>query len=95
MVSITSRDVDDLPSFGSKVDEMDLYADAIRDLSPAEKLLLVERIWDDLAAEGGALPLPEWAVREARRRHDEMVADPQLGATHEDVWTRIQASRNG
>jgi len=75
-------------------DEMDVYTDTIRDLSPAEKLLLVERIWDDLAAADTPLPLPDWAVREANTRRNEMLADPKLGVTHEDVWKRIQDSRN-
>lgn len=39
---------------------MDIYTDTIRDLGPAEKLRLVEQIWDDLAAEGSPLPLPDW-----------------------------------
>ena len=74
---------------------MDIYTDTIRDLGPAEKLRLVEQIWDDLATEASPLPLPEWAVAEATRRRDEMIADPNLGSTHEDVWKRIDDSRNG
>ena len=56
--------------------------------------MLVERIWDDLAAEVQPLPLPNWAVTEAMRRRDEMLADPKLGSTHEEVWKRIEDSRN-
>jgi putative addiction module component (TIGR02574 family) len=74
---------------------MDIYTDTIRDLGPAEKLRLVEQIWDDLAAENAPLPLPDWAVTEATRRRDEMLADPNLGSTHEEVWKRINDSRNG
>ncbi|MFZ5829620.1 MAG: addiction module protein [Planctomycetota bacterium] len=74
---------------------MDIYTDAIRDLGPAEKLRLVEQIWDDLAAEEAPLPLPDWAVREAARRRDEMLADPTLGSRDEEVWKRINDSRNG
>jgi putative addiction module component (TIGR02574 family) len=74
---------------------MDIYADTIRDLGPAEKLRLVEQIWDDLAAGGMAIPLPDWAVKEATRRRDEMLADPNLGSTHDEVWKRIDDSRNG
>jgi putative addiction module component (TIGR02574 family) len=74
---------------------MDIYTDTIRDLAPAEKLRLVERIWDDLAAEDGPIPLPDWAVAEATRRRDEMLANPNLGSTHEEVWKRINDSRNG
>lgn len=74
---------------------MNIYTDAIRNLGPAEKLRLVEQIWDDLAAEEAPLPLPEWAVIEATRRRDEMLADPNLGSTHEAVWKRINDSRDG
>jgi putative addiction module component (TIGR02574 family) len=73
---------------------MDVYTDAIRDLPAADKLMLVERIWDDLAAEDKPLPLPNWAVTEALRRRDEMLANPNLGSTHEEVWKRIEDSRN-
>ena len=74
---------------------MDLYTDTVRDLDPAEKLQLVEQIWDDLAAQETPLPLPDWARTEATRRRDEMLADPNLGSTHEEVWKRINDSRNG
>ena len=73
---------------------MDIYTDAIRDLAPAEKLRLVEQIWDDLAAEETPLPLPDWALTEAARRRNEMLADPNLGSTDEEVWKRINDSRN-
>ena len=74
---------------------MDVYTDAIRDLPAAEKLQLVERIWDDLAAAGEPLPLPEWAKQEAARRRDEMLADPGLGYTHDEIWKRIDDSSHG
>lgn len=74
---------------------MGIYTDTIRDLDPAEKLQLVEQIWDDLAAQESPLPLPDWALKEATRRRDEMLADPNLGSTHEEVWKRISDSRNG
>ena len=74
---------------------MDVYSDAIRDLPAADKLRLVERIWDDLAATEEPLPLPEWAKKEAARRRDEMLADPGLGYTHDEIWKRIDDSRHG
>jgi putative addiction module component (TIGR02574 family) len=74
---------------------MDLFTDTIRGLEPAEKLQLVERIWDDLAALDSPLPLPDWALTEASRRRDEMLADPNLGSTHDVVWKRISDSRDG
>jgi putative addiction module component (TIGR02574 family) len=74
---------------------MDIYTETIQKLGPAEKLRLVERIWDDLAAEESPLPLPAWALTEAARRRDEMLNDPNLGFTHEEVWQRIDDASNG
>lgn len=74
---------------------MDIYADTIRHLQPAEKLRLVEQIWDDLAAADAPMPLPDWAVVEATRRRDEMLDDPKLGSTHAEVWWRINDTRDG
>ena len=74
---------------------MDIYSESIRDLSPADKLLLVERIWDDLANADSPLPLPDWALLEAARRRDELLQNPDIGVTHGDMWKRIDESRNG
>lgn len=74
---------------------MDVYNDAIRNLTPADTLRLVERIWDDLAAELGSLPLPDGAEIEAARRRDEMLADPKLGSTDDEFWKRIYDSLDG
>ena len=71
--------------------EMDPYTDAIRQLPPIDKLKLVEQIWDDLSEE--RLPLPDWALEEVARRRDEMVKDPNLGLTHDEVWRRINDAR--
>ena len=73
---------------------MDIYTDNIQHLSEPDKLLLVQRIWDDLAS-SEALPLPGWLVSEARRRRDEMIENPNLGHSHEEVLSRIRAWRNG
>jgi putative addiction module component (TIGR02574 family) len=73
---------------------MDLYAGNIQNLAESDKLLLVQRIWDDLAA-SDSIPLPEWLVSEARRRRDEMMENPDLGYSHEEIVNRIRAWRNG
>lgn len=74
---------------------MDLFTESIQPLTAAEKLQLVEQIWDDLAAQEGPFPLPDWAVREAARRRDEMIADPHLGMMPGEMWARIASCRNG
>lgn len=74
---------------------MKIDMDAIRELRPAEKLRLIEQIWDDLAADESQFPLPNWALAEATRRRDEMTTDSQLGLTHEEIWKNINDVRNG
>lgn len=74
---------------------VDLFTESIQGLTAVEKLRLVEQIWDDLATRDEPLPLPEWAVREAANRRAEMIADPQLGLTHTEMWARIASSRGG
>jgi putative addiction module component (TIGR02574 family) len=73
---------------------MDLYNDAIRNLPDAEKLMLVQQIWDDLSG-SDSIPLPDWAITEAKRRRDEMLADPKFGKTHTEVAERIREWRDG
>ena len=51
---------------------MDIFTDTIRDLPVADKMLLVQRIWDDLSSTADTVPLPQWALSEASRRRDEM-----------------------
>lgn len=41
---------------------------AIGKLEVAEKLVLIEEIWDDIAKSNEELPLPEWQKRELSRR---------------------------
>ena len=73
---------------------MDIYNETIRNLPDAEKLLLVQQIWDDLSG-SDSIPLPDWAIAEAKRRRDEMLADPQFGKSHNEVVGRIREWRDG
>lgn len=62
-------------------------------LPAAEKMRIVELLWDDLGMSSDPLPLPDWVTQEARRRREEM-NDPSVGLSHEEVWRRIE-QRNG
>lgn len=73
---------------------MDIYTDSIQNLSEPDKLLLVQRIWDDLAS-SDAVPLPKWLVEETQRRGAEMLADTNLGLSYEEILNRIRAWRDG
>ena len=58
----------------------------ILDLPAAERLRLVEEIWDSLAASAESVPVPEWHQAELDRRLD----DPGEQATIS--WEEVQAS---
>lgn len=74
---------------------MDIYADSIQNLPTAERLRLVEQIWDGLSSNAQPIPLPVWAISEAKRRRDELLADPALGISHDEMWRKIDETRNG
>ncbi len=59
-------------------------------LSLAERIVLVEEIWDSIAAEGEALEVPQSHKDELNRRIAARHADPHSGATWEDVKSQLQ-----
>jgi putative addiction module component (TIGR02574 family) len=72
---------------------MSIDMNELHSLPDAEKLRIVEILWDDLGQSPTPIPLPDWAQVEAARRRDEM-RDPSFGLNHEETWRRI-ANRNG
>ena len=72
---------------------MSIDANELHSLPDAEKMRIVEMLWDDLGQSVTPIPLPDWVQREAARRRDEM-RDPSFGVTHEETWRRIE-NRNG
>jgi putative addiction module component (TIGR02574 family) len=43
----------------------------IENLELSEKLLLVEEIWDSIAASNSELPMPDWQEKELEKRYNE------------------------
>ena len=43
----------------------------IENLELSEKLLLVEEIWDSIAASNSELPMPDWQKKELDKRYNE------------------------
>ena len=66
----------------------------LRKLPVAEKLRVVEELWDDIAESGEPFPLPQWHRAEAERRAAELDADPSLAIDRAELWRRVDA-RNG
>ena len=59
-------------------------------LPTSERMLLVEAIWDSIAAVPEALELTQWQKDELDRSLTEFEADPDSGATLEEVFVRIR-----
>ncbi len=66
-------------------------APSIFDLSPSEKLQLVEDLWDDLAATPEAVPVHDWQRRELARRKANLMKNPASGLAWEEVKRRVRA----
>ena len=66
-----------------------LVAD-ILELPVAERVRLVEAIWDSISAVPDALPLTQCQQDALDRRLAEFEADPDSGATLEEVFARIR-----
>lgn len=65
--------------------------DEIRKLSVAERLELVEDVWDSIAVEGEDLPLPESHRQELARRRQEHRAHPEDIVPWEEVRAQLWA----
>ena len=73
---------------------MNLTNTSVFDLSPAEKLQLVEDLWDDLAATPAAVPIHDWQKQELARREANLLKNPGAGLDWEEVKRGVR-SRHG
>jgi putative addiction module component (TIGR02574 family) len=69
---------------------MNSRATSVFDLSPAEKLQLVEDLWDDLAATPEAVPVHDWQKQELARRKANLSKHPASGLAWEDVKRKVR-----
>jgi putative addiction module component (TIGR02574 family) len=63
---------------------------SVFDLSPAEKLQLVEDLWDDLAATPSEVPVHEWQKEELARRKANLQKNPASGLSWQEIKKRVQ-----
>jgi len=66
-------------------------SNSVFDLSPAEKLQLVEDLWDDLAATPEAVPIHDWQKEELARRKANLLRNPASGLTWDEVKRRARS----
>jgi putative addiction module component (TIGR02574 family) len=64
---------------------------SVFDLSPSEKLQLVEDLWDDLAASPSDIPIPDWQLEELERRKANLTSDPASALGWDEVKRRVRA----
>ncbi|WP_447975195.1 addiction module protein [Nitrospira sp. Kam-Ns4a] len=69
---------------------MDPTSPSIFDLSPAEKLQLVEDLWDDLAATPEAVPVHDWQKQALAERKTNLMNHPASGLSWEEVKRRVR-----
>ena len=61
-------------------------------LGRAERLQLVEDLWDSIAQEGAQLPVPKWKRDELRRRKERFLKHPSSGRTWDQVKQRARTT---
>ena len=63
---------------------------SIFNLSPPEKLQLVEDLWDDLAASPSDIPIYQWQKKELARRKSRLMDDPDSGLSWDEIKGRVR-----
>lgn len=64
---------------------------SVFDLSPPEKLQLVEDLWDDLAATPSEVPVYEWQKKELARRKANLLNNPAAGLSWDEVKLKARS----
>jgi putative addiction module component (TIGR02574 family) len=70
---------------------MTLNGVSVFDLSPSEKLQLVEDLWDDLAATPDTVPVHDWQKEELARRKANLLNNPASGLSWDEVQRRVRS----
>ena len=63
-------------------------------LGRAERLQLVEDLWDSITQEDVQSPVPEWKRDELRRRKERFLKHPASGRTWEQVKRRARTQHD-
>ena len=61
------------------------------DLTPPEKLQLLEDLWDDLAATPANIPIHQWQKDELARRKANLLKNPESALS----WEEVKSSARG
>jgi putative addiction module component (TIGR02574 family) len=64
---------------------------SVFDLSPAEKLQLVEDLWDELASSPDAVPIHDWQKDELTRRKTNLTNHSASALSWDEVKKRVRS----
>ena len=68
---------------------MSIDIQGLRNLPVAEKLRLVELLWDDIGASEEQIVLHPWQFQEATRRSAELKTDSSVAIDRAELWRRV------
>jgi putative addiction module component (TIGR02574 family) len=68
---------------------MSIELEQLHKLPIAEKLRIIEELWDEIGTADEPLVLRDWHKDEARRRIEDLDADPNIAITREELWKRV------
>jgi putative addiction module component (TIGR02574 family) len=63
--------------------------DQLRTLRVADKLRIVEQLWDDIGESEEPLLVRDWHKEEAQRRALELEAQPESALTRKQLWKLV------
>ena len=69
--------------------QMSIDVNELRRLPVADKLRIVELLWDDIGASNEPIELHPWQFEEAGRRLKELKADPSIAIDRDELWRRV------
>ena len=61
----------------------------LQKLPVAEKLRIVEALWDQIGASDEPIVLHPWQRDAAKRRSEELKADPSIAIDRAELWRRV------
>ena len=61
------------------------------ELTPAERLQLIEDLWNSLTETPEAIPVHDWRKEELARRKANLLQNPASGLTWEEVKRRVRS----
>jgi putative addiction module component (TIGR02574 family) len=73
------------------LEEHPMNPHSLFDLTPPEKLQLVEDLWDDLAAVPSDVPVHDWQKEELARRKEHRATESTSGVVWQEVKARIRS----